>query len=127
MVEIEITDPELALKVLSVLDPIVFSDSEIDDDTAHRWLDDVTWKIQQALLKEQENTWKHLESFMAFTVEINEFGDVRINDVIYKPEPYTEAPTWNGWATKFPNPDGHIITIDPIYFVKRKFNKDLEL
>lgn len=129
VVAVEIMNAELALEVLAKLDPITLGGQVgPDDETCHRWLDDLTLKIQAALLHKAENTWKHLSSFDTYDVypEINEFGDIRVNDTIYKPEPY-EHSSWDGWAVCFPDNNGHKHWIDPIHFVKVHFHKDLEL
>lgn len=76
--------------------------------------------------KPTDDTWMHLSSFEPFYVEINEKGEVRTDwdGKIYKPEYDIDL---NVWLTTFLDPDGEENPIDPFYFVRQQFNKDLEL
>lgn len=123
-IAIELMNPELLLKVLAQIDSLSIPGNDPDDEQCHRVLDDLTLKIQQALLHKAENTWKHLSSFERFYAEINEFGDVRINDKVFRPE-YSKE--YDAWTTFFPDNRGERVPIDPIHFVKVHFDKDLEL
>jgi hypothetical protein len=125
MVQIEIADPELALQVLSALDSIEI-DNAPGDVVSHLWLDALTLKIQAALQHQAENTWKHLSSWDldGVYIEINEFGDVRVEEKVFKPR-FDKG--YNQWVVTFVTQQGHVNTIDPIHFVKVHFNKDLEL
>lgn len=129
--QIDIGDPKKALAVLQYLDPSAWADSNPSSEECYKWIEELKWKIEEAILKESENTWKHLSSFDTDAVypEINEFGEVRVNDKIYKPE-HDDDPIykpWGGWFVAFKDKNGHEIKINPIHFVKVHFDKDLEL
>lgn len=123
-IAIELMNPELLLKVLAQIDSLSIPGNDPDDEQCHRVLDDLTLKIQQGLHFKAENTWKHLSSFERFYAEINEFGDVRINDKVFKPE-YSRV--YDGWITLFPDNKGNPVPIDPVHFVKVYYDKELVL
>lgn len=73
-----------------------------------------------------DDKWKFLSSFDVdgVYVEINELGEVRIDEMIYKPEFDIDN---NRYVTTFIDQLGEEHDIDPVHFVKVHFNKDLEL
>lgn len=118
---------EHSLEVLRRLTTYAPYDGMIpSEDACELWQEELKNKIEAALLKVSENTWKHLTSFNRDGVyaEINEFGKVRVGEKIYKPEFDTD---YNWWATKWVDQLGDEHPINPIYFVKIHFDKDLEL
>jgi hypothetical protein len=126
MVQIEIENPEQALTILGRLDPTGWTDSNPSNDECYKWISELQWKIQEAMQKKAENTWKHFSSWDldGVYIEINEFGEIRVDAMIFKP--YFDK-DYNQWVVTFVTQQGHVNTIDPIHFVKVHFNKDLEL
>jgi hypothetical protein len=127
MVQIEIEDPAMALKILARLTVDNPTLRSIPTNSACvAWKYNLKNKIEAAMLEEAENTWKHLSSWDidGVYIEINEFGDVRVEEKIFKPR---FDRTDNEWVTTFVTQEGHVNTIDPIHFVKVHFDKDLEL
>lgn len=121
MVSIEIEDPKKALEILRRLDVVDFSNADYTTDTAcYQWIEAIKHKIEAAMLKEAENNWHRLDGFKTFILEINELGDLR-TPFNYRIYPIGDDKT----LTIVEDPFGEQHPIDPQYFVKREFNKEI--
>lgn len=78
---------------------------------------------EAAVLEEKRDVWKHLASFNRDGVyaEINEFGEVRVGETIYKPS-FSCADDM--YLTIWFDQLGEVHPIDPKHFVKVYFDKD---
>jgi hypothetical protein len=72
------------------------------------------------------SNWQHLSSFDVDGVyaEINDIGEVRVNDTIYRPKFDIDS---RQYVTTFIDQLGEEHDIDTVHFIKVHFNKDLKL